>query len=327
MLITPVNLHTNKTNMNRLITIFILGLFSFTSFGETPEEYIKTWKDVAINQMVIYQIPASITLAQGILESGSGNSLLATKANNHFGIKCHNWQGKTFHKDDDLPNECFRKYNDASESYLDHSKFLTERVRYAFLFNLEITDFKKWAKGLKQAGYATSPTYATRLIYLIEKYNLDQFDKDVHHDLIAKNGSGVKEKDYAASIPSFTNSNQSNNVKHQVFVNKNRTKYIVAGAHDTFYLIAREFELNLNQMNRWNDFPPTKDVLKKGDKVYIMRKKKKSGSTQKRIEIAPNQTLWDISQEYGIQMKTILEKNQLSSPDIAMNVGDIVYLK
>lgn len=313
--------------MNRIVTVFILGFFTTTSFGNTPEEYIQTWKDVAINQMIIYRIPASITLAQGILESGSGNSLLATKANNHFGIKCHNWQGKTFHKDDDLPNECFRKYNDASASYLDHSKFLTGRVRYASLFNLEITDYKKWAKGLKQAGYATSPTYASRLIHLIEKYNLDRFDKEVHHELIAKNGRGVKEQENAKYIPSFTNDNKSYNTKHKVFVNKNRTKYVVAGEHDTFYLIAKEFELNLRQMNKWNDFPPTKDVLKKGDKVYIMRKKKKSGASYNRIELKDNQTLWDISQEYGIQMKVILEKNQLLSPDIAMNKGDIVYLK
>ena len=308
--------------MTRFVTIIILSLTYLTSFGGTPEKYIEMWKDEAINQMVIYRIPASITLAQGILESGSGNSLLATKANNHFGIKCHNWNGETFRKDDDLPNECFRKYNDAAESYLDHSEFLTKRVRYAALFNLEITDYKEWAKGLKDAGYATSPTYASRLIQLIEKYDLDQFDKDVHHDLIARS-QGVTRKDHSP----IASTSQDFTTSHQVYVNKNRTKYIIAGDHDTFYLISREFELNLRQLNKWNDFPPTKDVLKKGDKVYIMRKKKKSGATNNRIEIKENQTLWDIAQEYGIQMKTLLENNQLLSPDIAMNRGDIVYLK
>ncbi len=311
--------------MNRLITAFALVLFASSAHSNTPEAYINKWKDVAINQMIMYQIPASITLAQGILESGSGNSILATQANNHFGIKCHGWQGETFHKDDDLPNECFRKYKDASASYKDHSEFLTGRIRYAALFDLEITDYKKWAKGLKKAGYATSPTYAKRLIDLIEKYNLNRYDKEVHHDLIAKNSAGLKEKDNPYSTSS--SADQEMLKTHKVYVNKNRTKYVIADKHDTFYLIAKEFGLNLRQMNRWNDFPPTKDVLREGDKVYIMRKKKKSGSPQKRIEIKDNQTLWDIAQEYGVQMKAILEKNQFLSPDIAMNKGDIVYLR
>ena len=311
--------------MNRLVTTFALILFVSSSYGTSPEAYIQKWKDVAINQMIMYQIPASITLAQGILESGSGNSLLATEANNHFGIKCHGWQGETYHKDDDLPNECFRKYNNASASYIDHSKFLTGRVRYASLFELDITDYKKWAKGLKKAGYATSPTYAKRLIHIIEKYNLNQLDKEVHHDLIAKNSKGLKKKENAYSI-SFSKK-QNTDTKHQVYVNKNRTKYVIAGKHDTFYQIAEEFGLNLRQMNRWNDFPPTKDVLQAGDKVYIMRKKKKSGTQKKRIEMKANQTLWDVAQEYGVQMKAILENNQILSPDIAMNKGDIVYLK
>jgi len=143
----------------------------------TTEEYIEKYKDVAIKKMKEYHIPASITLAQGILESGSGNSRLARKANNHFGIKCHkDWNGKKFYMDDDERHECFRKYHNPAESYRDHSLFLTQKGRYAFLFDYDITDYKSWAYGLKKAGYATNPKYPKLLIGIIERYNLSQYD-------------------------------------------------------------------------------------------------------------------------------------------------------
>src|SRR5690554_4034016 len=145
--------------MSRIFLIIGAITLSFNGFAQknksTPSEYVEKWKDVAIFQMVEYRIPASITLAQGILESGSGNSMLATRANNHFGIKCHDWTGKKFYQDDDAKNECFRKYKNAAESFDDHSEFLTSRSRYASLFDLKTTDYKGWAKGLKAAGYAT----------------------------------------------------------------------------------------------------------------------------------------------------------------------------
>ncbi|MCR9172812.1 MAG: glucosaminidase domain-containing protein, partial [bacterium] len=134
------------------------------------------WKETAIRQMMDHNIPASITLAQGILESGSGNSALATKGNNHFGIKCHGWTGKKMYVDDDAKGECFRVYKDASDSYEDHSTFLKTYSRYAFLFEYDVTDYKSWAKGLKKAGYATSPTYPEKLIKIIEELDLDQYD-------------------------------------------------------------------------------------------------------------------------------------------------------
>ncbi|MEA3436973.1 MAG: glucosaminidase domain-containing protein, partial [Thermodesulfobacteriota bacterium] len=144
------------------------------------EDYILTYKDVAMDKMEVYGIPASITLAQGILESGSGNSELARKANNHFGIKCHkDWNGKTFHTDDDAKNECFRKYKSPDKSYRDHSLFLTQRDRYADLFKLKVTDYKGWARGLKKAGYATNPKYPQLLIKIIEENRLYEFDKGI----------------------------------------------------------------------------------------------------------------------------------------------------
>ena len=159
--------------------VFILLLFaSFLVVAQNKtERYIEKYQSVAIAEMDRYGIPASITLAQGILESGNGESRLATEGKNHFGIKCHeNWNGKTIIEDDDEKGECFRKYSKAADSYRDHSLFLTERGRYSFLFEYQKTDYKAWAKGLKKAGYATNPKYPTLLIDLIEKYDLSRFD-------------------------------------------------------------------------------------------------------------------------------------------------------
>lgn len=161
-----------------------LGIFCAFSLGlmaqqMTALQYIDMYKDAAMNNMRIKKVPASITLAQGILESGAGNSDLATLANNHFGIKCHNWTGETYYKDDDAPNECFRKYPSVQDSYADHAEFLITRPRYSKCFQLDITDYKGWARELKAAGYATLPTYADKLINTIEKYRLYDFDQMV----------------------------------------------------------------------------------------------------------------------------------------------------
>ena len=167
-----------------MIRILFISLFLFSNlflFAQNKTEvYISNFKDIAIVEMNQFGIPASITLAQGILESGNGESRLATEGNNHFGIKCHdNWNGETIIEDDDEKGECFRKYEKVADSYRDHSLFLTQRERYAFLFLLSPTKYKAWAKGLKKAGYATNPKYPSLLIDLIEKYNLDKFDRVV----------------------------------------------------------------------------------------------------------------------------------------------------
>ena len=148
-----------------------------TPIFNTPLEYISYFKSVAINEMHLYGIPASITLAQGILESGSGKGRLARQANNHFGIKCHNWTGDKVYHDDDEAQECFRKYKDPNKSYRDHSEFLANRKRYAELFKLKMKDYKGWAKGLRKAGYATDRKYPKKLISLIERYELYKFDE------------------------------------------------------------------------------------------------------------------------------------------------------
>jgi len=159
---------------------FIVFSFCFYSVSSQnkSELYINQYSELAINEMKEFGIPASITLSQGILESGNGESYLATEGKNHFGIKCHGWEGKEIYADDDKENECFRKYKKVQQSYRDHSEFLTTHSRYSALFDLEITDYKGWAIGLKKAGYATSPTYAENLISIIEKYNLQQYDQE-----------------------------------------------------------------------------------------------------------------------------------------------------
>ncbi|MGY8988089.1 MAG: glycoside hydrolase family 73 protein [Flavobacteriales bacterium] len=165
--------------MKYFFLLFFSLLFLFVSSQSKTDLYIEKYADLAVAEMNEFGVPASITLSQGILESGNGESRLATEGNNHFGIKCHDWEGAEIYADDDDENECFRKYKKVKQSYRDHSLFLSKRGRYSSLFELELTDYKGWAKGLKKAGYATNPAYADNLISLIERYDLQQFDKGI----------------------------------------------------------------------------------------------------------------------------------------------------
>ena len=190
---------------------------------------------MAINEMHIYRIPASITLAQGILESGSGTSKLAIEANNHFGIKCHvNWNGQKTYHDDDEKQECFRKYDSVKDSYRDHSIFLSDRKRYSFLFDLRIDDYKGWAKGLQKAGYATSKTYSKKLIELIKKYNLDSFDSKKNNQL-------------------FVNDNDSNKNQKTEVLSDNFIKYVIVEQGQTILDIAEKYELWIWEILKYNE--------------------------------------------------------------------------
>ena len=323
--------------MNRFFGIAFFVLTSSSSLLNaqqiTVEEYIETWKEVAVQQMIEHNIPASITMAQGILESGYGNSMLAVKGNNHFGIKCHEWKGASLLKDDDKRNECFRKYENARASFDDHSAFLTGRSRYSFLFELDKTDYKAWAKGLKKAGYATNPRYPDLLIDLIEKHELYKLDEQIDYDKFEP-----KKKNVRSDEPSLAMKNPENQTKtpekklittnkHDIFINQNRTKYVIAQPGDTFYQLAQEFGFHLRQLNKWNDFPKTKDMLVEGDIVYIMPKKKKSKNGATRVKVDENQELWEVSQAHGIKLKSLMQLNNFDSPDLEMSKGDIVFLK
>lgn len=299
--------------INKIILTSFCVILVFTGFSQTPsnkitrEEYIQMYKEIAIEEMNSFHIPASITLAQGILESANGNSSLAKKANNHFGIKCHKgWNGKTYHMDDDAKDECFRKYSDPYESFKDHSIFLSTRDRYAFLFSLELTDYKGWSHGLKKAGYATNPKYPQLLIKIIEDYNLDQYD-DRNYKALAKNEKNNKrKKDYTKNGADFKTITIGA-ANREIFIN-NGVKFIYARQGDTFYKIAQDFNIYTWQVYTYNDLKK-KDKLTEGQMVYL--EKKKTKGTRNFHTVNPGETLFDIAQHYGIRLKKLCKCNSL----------------
>ncbi|MBI9067519.1 MAG: glucosaminidase domain-containing protein [Salinivirgaceae bacterium] len=255
-------------------------------------------------------IPASITLAQGILESNNGNSTLALKANNHFGIKCHNdWNGKTYHHDDDRPNECFRKYKNADESFYDHSAFLIKHSRYAFLFEYEITDYKSWAKGLKKAGYATHSKYDKLLIKIIEANQLYQFDnkkfklpKEDRPKVVAPNLLAEDVDDYA--IDPFGTKVKSTN----------RIDYVISEEGDTYESIAEINDLMSWQLYKYNE--KTRGAgLEAGEIVYLQPKRRKADVKFKYHIFKEGDTMYNISQKYGIKLKRLFKLNNMELGD------------
>jgi len=303
----------------------------------TTEEYIDLYKNVAIQKMQEYHIPASITLAQGILESGSGNSRLAQRANNHFGIKCHDdWDGKRFYMDDDARHECFRKYKDPADSYRDHSMFLTQRDRYAFLFDYDITDFKKWAHGLKKAGYATNPKYPQLLIGLIERYNLSQYDEEAlnhFNDLAYQQQIGENHYDgYInetgnAKINSILDQLQpveTSETGRKIYEN-NGTRFIRARKGDTYYDLADEFDIYSWQLYKYNEADKT-HFLKTDEIVYLEKKKRKADKRFKAHTVNYGESLRDIAQLYGVRLSRLMKMNDLSS-DRNVSVGTILKVR
>lgn len=315
--------------MNRyIVTLIACSVFTALLLAEensiekriTPEDYVQRWSSEAQKQMYAYHIPASITLAQGILESGSGNSPLAKEGNNHFGIKCHDWQGEKLFIDDDKKQECFRKYALAEESYKDHSLFLSGRTRYAKLFAFPLTDYKSWSFGLKDAGYATSATYPTRLIELIEKLELFRFDDASLDEGSKVLAEAIKPK---SSTIDFSNLNQ----KHTLKTHKNEINYITARKGDTFYKISKEFNIGLWQLYKYNDYGPKKDILVEGDIVYLEPKRRKSREKGVQYIAKENVTLYQVSQEVGIKLKSLIKINGYASPDVAIERGQKVLLR
>ena len=272
----------------------------------TTKAYINKYKDIAIKDMRTYKIPASITLAQGILESGSGNSTLARKANNHFGIKCHGWAGPTIHVADDTKHDCFRKYKSAEASYRDHSKFLRKGQRYAFLFKYPITDYRAWAYGLKRAGYATNPRYPQLLIHYIEQYHLYKYDREglksgKHH---RKNKNGTE---YATPRVSSFPVAYTSRFGRPVLKNNGR-ELIVVKPGDTFNKIADEFEMSTRKLLRYNDLNK-KHILQPGELLYLEKKATKAQKGYKYHIVKQGETLWEISQLYGIKLSSLLNRN------------------
>ena len=272
-----------KVRKYQITIIYLLICLSVIGQNMTREQYIEHYREDAIIQMHKHKIPASITMAQGILESSNGNSRLAVKGNNHFGIKCHNWDGKKIYEDDDKKNECFRKYENALASFEDHSLFLKKYNRYAFLFDFKITDYKAWAKGLKTAGYATNKKYADLLIKLIEENQLYELDK-------------VKE---TQSI--LTESSRN------VYLHPNRIKYVISKEGETLLEIAKEFDMRLWQLYKYNDIENEYE-LTKGEKIFIQPKKNK-GKVEAHIT-KDGESIRSISQLYGIKLKKLKNRNK-----------------
>lgn len=295
----------------------------------TAEDYITRWKDVAVMKMKEHGIPASITLAQGLLESGNGNSMLAREANNHFGIKCHSdWTGPKVYHDDDKKNDCFRKYKDASQSFEDHSKFL-HRPRYAALFQLEVTDYKGWAHGLKKAGYATDPSYPQKLINLIERYELHKLDRgvDVAYRKPDATPAAGRSTTTTTTKPRGRSSGGGDVITigaaRPVELFEGRIKFVRAKAGDDLRKLARELEMTHGMLARWNDMDK-EAALAEGQVVYIQPKRNAAKGAITHTATA-GETLWDVSQRYGVKLARLSKYNELPW-DARLAPGQKVHL-
>ena len=289
----------------KLFLILIISCLTLQSQTRNKqyEDYIKKYRELAVEEMKKYHIPASITLAQGLLESGAGQSTLARKSNNHFGIKCgSDWYGKTVSHDDDARGECFRAYKHPKESYEDHSKFLAGRPRYASLFNLNITDYKGWARGLKKAGYATNPRYADQLIGIIELYELYKYDDKNYLKWIKKNPN-----------------------PHQTYI-ANDLLYIVVRAGDSWKSISQEFDISQKKLRKYNDLYKGY-ALQVGDILYLEKKNKKADKEHIVHVLRAGESMYSISQKYGIRLKNLYKLNKMDEDDPAPKIGTILRLR
>ena len=312
------------------------------------EKYIERYSAIAVSEMYRSGVPASITLAQGLLESGYGRSELAVKSNNHFGIKCHNgWQGGKVYHDDDAKGECFRKYDHPEDSYRDHSDFLRYRDRYKFLFDYKVTDYKAWAYGLKKAGYATDPAYPTKLIRLIEDYKLYQYDTKS-----SDYGQKAKPQESVATKPSHKTQHkepeprmipQSPNQIEQVKVvtgkkreefrfslsremySLNDVPFVYSMEGETYKSIAESNNLFVKELLKFNDL--TKDeALLPGTVVFLKKKKNEAERGLNMHVMEAGETLRGIAQRYGVRLKSLKKLNEIENVDL-IREGDIIRLR
>ncbi len=281
-------------------------------WNQVYQQYIDQYKDIAIEQMMLYHIPASITLAQGLFESGAGRSELAVRGNNHFGIKCNGWTGRRTYHDDDERNECFRAYNSVYESYVDHSKFLSSSSRYRSLFKLKITDYKGWARGLKAAGYATNPRYPQRLIDIIQLYKLYQYDTAKDYDKFMADHS----KDQPVGGSSL----------HSIKI-FNKNYYVIARRGDTFKSIANEIGISYRKLAKYNE-RHKRDQLREGEIIWLKKKQRKAPKDyeDRRHYVRQGESMYSIAQLYGIRLKYLYKMNHMS-PNDGIRVGDPLRLR
>jgi len=299
----------------------------------TTQAYIERYKDLAVREMMRTGVPASITLAQGIVESNYGRSTLARVANNHFGIKCHgDWTGKTYRHDDNRRNECFRKYSHAEESFIDHSDFLRSGSRYSFLFSLPATDYKGWARGLKKAGYATNPDYANMLIGKIEENNLQYYDgqyvikkEPITQPAVVKSGDSLLvERDVPPQVP-VINDNFTVSARTSRVMENNRIQYIIVRDGETSEMIEEEFQLLKWELQRYNEMGGEFNPVA-GQILYLQPKRDKA-EPGKETHLAMNgDTMYSISQKYGVKLKSLYEYNRMAEGEETTE-GQTVWLR
>jgi len=296
-----------------LFLCFLLG-FSFNLSAQKKNQsyidYVNKYSNLAIKQKDKYKIPASITLAQGLLESGAGLSELARSSNNHFGIKCHSdWKGERVYRRDDNPYDCFRKYKSVEESYEDHSEFLLKHQRYSVLFTYDIRDYISWAKGLQTCGYATDKGYANKLIRLIEDYELYKYDE-------LKSSSSTKKTSTAKDKKPV--------LLRDVYKTFNLI-YIVAKDGDNLGQIADDTGFKIKDLTKFNEIPE-QFPLRRGDIVYLQKKKKKADKPHFEHLVRIGESMHGISQRYGIQMKNLYKMNKKDF-DYVPTEGDVLRLR
>lgn len=269
------------------------------------EDYIQTYSDMAVKQMELYGIPASITLAQGLLESGAGRSTLAREGNNHFGIKCHaDWRGDTMLRNDDAPDECFRVYDNVEDSYTDHSRFLC-RKRYAPLFDLNPADYAGWARGLKKCGYATDPNYADRLISIIELYSLYNFDNGLYKEI----------EETAAFIHDTLRS------RHAIRRSRG-LHYVIAQPGDTYSKIAKELKISKKSLLEYNDVHKDGEI-KPWEEVYLQKKHSDAPAGISTVTIGDGESIHSVAQRYGMLLDAVKALN----PCVEDKPGNVLNLK
>ena len=300
---------------------------------QTREEYIEKYKSIAVAHMEKYGIPASITMAQGILESDAGNSALSLSSNNHFGIKCKkSWTGRKVYYDDDAKGECFRAYPSVEASYEDHALFLDSSPRYDSLFSYPSNDYRSWARGLKAAGYATAPDYAERLVTIIEKYKLYILDQADGSAIYSSGKHAKQNAEWFAQQSSSPNQQMEDPFNVTINAHKgysiyrvNHTCYVLAKEGDTYESLSKIFAISESNLRKFNDVN-RRAVLTKGSIVFIERKKGAWLSQQLLHTASHGQTLHSISQSYGIRLRRLARLNR-TRPSRPLEVDQTIRLR
>jgi len=293
-----------------LLNLIVYGIRAQSDFRITRPEYFEIYHNMAIIEMHRSGVPASITLAQGALESADGNSSLAREANNHFGIKCHeDWSGKRTFQDDDARNECFRRYGSVEDSFKDHSDYLRAKTRYSFLFDLDKGDYKGWAKGLKKAGYATNPAYAESLIRIIEEFGLHKYDGIEIEDIAEHKKPG-----HPGKIGSLRETGEIN-----------RVKFIRAGTGDTYESLAAELGKLNWELPQFNDASLI-DPIDPGQIVYIQPKRNRARAGQNFYKVKSGETMQIVSRQFAVKLDRLYDMNRMK-PGSQPEPGTVLNLR